>query len=231
MRIAVLSDIHANKPALDAVIDDITADGGVDQYIFCGDIAGYYCWPNEVIQTAQDHDFLPVRGNHDEALAQESGFGFGGVAGTALQWNQDALTNAALQYLKALPYSRRETFAATDVYITHGSPRAPVEEYVYPEQVVDGFFQEQGMTTVPDVLLLGHTHVPFTKRVNGTLVMNPGSVGQPRDGNPDASYAVLSPEDVSAEIRRVSYDIDQVADRVREEGLPEQLAHRLRSGR
>ncbi len=231
MQVAVLSDIHANKPALDAVINDIDANGGVDRYVFCGDIAGYYCWPNEVIAMAQQHDFLAVRGNHDEALAQGQTFGFSGAAGTALNWTQDVLTDTALTYLNELPYSRRETVAETDIYVTHGSPRAPVEEYVYPEQVVDGFFQEQGMTPIPDVLLLGHTHVPFTKHCDGALVMNPGSVGQPRDGDPHASYAVLDPEDRSAEVHRVSYDIDQVADRVRDEGLPDQLARRLYEGR
>lgn len=225
MQAAVLSDIHANLPALEAVLTDIEEQGGADTYLFCGDVVGYYCWPNEAIRIAKERDFLAVRGNHDDVIAR------GELAGyPAQEWSRDELTETSLAFLQELPYSRRETLNGADVYIVHGSPRAPVEEYVYPEQVREAFFRQQGMRTVPDILLLGHTHVPFTKYVGDALVLNPGSVGQPRDGDPKASYALLDAENVSAEINRVAYDIDQVADRVREEGLPEQIADRLYAG-
>ncbi len=228
MRVATVSDIHANLPALDAVLEDMP---DVDKILFCGDLVGYYCWPNEVTARVEEHGVIGVRGNHDEAIIQGSLFGFGGVAGTALQWNNDRLTSATRTYLENQPYSQREELAGCDVYMVHGSPRSPVEEYVYPEQVTPAFFREQGMTTAPDVLLLGHTHVPFAEHAGDTLVVNPGSVGQPRDGDPDASYAVIDTDNLAVEHHRVSYDIDRVARRVSEEGLPEVLAQRLYNGR
>jgi putative phosphoesterase len=230
MQVAVLSDIHANKPALDAVLNDI-ADRGIDRYICCGDLAGYYCWPNAVIETAQEHDFLAVRGNHDEALVQDTGFGVTGAAGQALDWTRSELSSESRRYLAELPYSRRETLAEQDIYVVHGSPRAPVEEYVYPQQVRDGFFTDQGIQNPPDILLLGHTHVPFTEHLDGSIVVNPGSVGQPRDGTPEASFAVIDLDGLDVAHHRVSYDIDAVAEQVHEEGLPVRLARRLYDGR
>lgn len=229
MRIAVLSDIHANLPALDAVMADMPDT--VDTYLFCGDLVGYYCWPNSVVETAKEHGFRAIRGNHDEAIIRGSGFGFSGVAGTALRWNEEDLSDASLDYLQDLPYTRREQIEERDVYVVHGAPRSPVEEYVYPRQVQDGFLREQGLDDPPDVLLMGHTHVPFVKHVDGTLVANPGSVGQPRDGNPNAAYTLLDLDALELEHRRVPYPIDRVADRVSAEGLPDVLSQRLYDGR
>ncbi len=229
MTVAVLSDIHANLPALDAVLADIP--DSVETFLFCGDIIGYYCWPNAVIERARDHAFRGVRGNHDEAIVRGSGFGFSGVAGTALRWNRDQLTDDAQTYVRELPYSRRDTVRERDIYVVHGSPSSPVEEYVYPEQVREGFLRRQGMDGPPDILLMGHTHVPFATRINGTLVANPGSVGQPRDGDPKAAYALLDLDALEIEHRRTTYDIDRVADRITSEGLPDALARRLYDGR
>jgi len=106
-----------------------------------------------------------------------------------------------------------------------------VEEYVYPQQVRDGFFTDQGMQNPPDILLLGHTHVPFTEHLDGSIVVNPGSVGQPRDGTPEASFAVIDLDGLDVAHHRVSYDIDAVAEQVHEEGLPVRLARRLYDGR
>lgn len=225
MRAAVLSDIHANLPALEAVFSRIT-EQDIDRHIFCGDAIGYYCWPNEVLRALQERDIQGVRGNHDDAI----------IHGTDLtypvqRWTAERLTPESRAFLERLPYTWRDDATGQDVFIVHGSPRAPVEEYVYPEQVDERFFTEQAMGTLPDVLMMGHTHVPFIKQVGKTLVVNPGSVGQPRDGNPDASYALLDLESPSAEIRRVSYDIDTVTDRMQEEGLPASHAERLYAGR
>lgn len=226
MRVAVLSDIHANRPALDAVLDDIPTT--CDEILFCGDLVGYYPWPNAVTDLAADHNVQGVRGNHDEAIIQDSTFGFSGAAGQALHWTEAHLNDHTRDYLQELPYTRREEHGGQDILIAHGSPQAPTEEYVYPEQVDEHFLSRQN--AFPDILLLGHTHVPFTKTVDNTLVVNPGSVGQPRDGNPDAAYAVLDLDEPRAEIHRVQYDIDKVADAVTDADLPSMLAERLYRG-
>lgn len=222
----VLSDIHANLPALQAVIDDA---GQHDTVFFCGDLVGYYPWPDHAIETAREEHFLGVRGNHDEALVAESTFGFNSVAAEALRWTEENLSEESRAYLKELPYTRREEVQGADVLVVHGSPAAPVSEYVYPEQVTEQFLERQNVNA--DVLLLGHTHVPFVKRVGETLVVNPGSVGQPRDGDPRASYAVVNVEEQEADIRRVEYPVDAVREHVRAEGLPSPLADRLSRGR
>lgn len=225
----VISDIHANLPALEAVLADAPDDAIAQGIRFCGDLIGYYPWPNKVIDRAQDHAFVGVRGNHDEAMVTDSSFGFRGEAAEALQWQRERITDDHLAYLQRLPYTRREQVDGTDIFMAHGSPNAPVAEYVYPEHVTDTFLERQGVDT--DILLLGHTHVPFTRTVADTLVINPGSVGQPRDHNPKASYAVLDADTRSADIHRVSYDIERVADAVNDVGLPPMLADRLSSGR
>ncbi|MCJ7479402.1 MAG: YfcE family phosphodiesterase [Candidatus Nanohaloarchaeota archaeon QJJ-7] len=222
----VLSDIHGNLPALEAVRADA---GSLEDAFFCGDLVGYYPWPDEVVDVARKKDFIGVRGNHDEALVIGSSFGFGGEAGEAIQWSKGEVSDRNLRYLEALPYTRSEKFQGKDVLIAHGSPRQPIEEYIYPERVNEQFLERQ--TFDPEVLLLGHTHVPFVKEVGDALVINPGSVGQPRDGDPRASYAELDLKAMDAEIHRVEYDIGRVEEKVEEEGLPVGLAKRLEKGR
>ncbi|MDY6770205.1 MAG: metallophosphoesterase family protein [Candidatus Nanohaloarchaea archaeon] len=222
----VLSDIHANLPALEAVLADA---GDHDTVVCCGDLVGYYTWPDAVVQRVRDEGMLAVRGNHDEAVVTESSFGFTGAAAEAVRWTRDRISDDARSYLEDLPYTRRDEVAGADVFVAHGSPRRPVEEYVYPEQVDARFLQEQSIDV--DVLLLGHTHTPMVEHVQDTLVVNPGSAGQPRDGDPRASYAVVDPDAATADIRRVEYDVKRVQDAVRAAGLPAELADRLSRGR
>ncbi len=221
----VLSDIHANLPALEAVLEDVEGE----EFLFCGDLIGYYVWPDEVVEIAREKDFTGVRGNHDEALATRSNFGFRGEAVEALNWTEENISRENLEYVENLPYTRKDVIDGRTVFMAHGSPNRPVEEYVHPSQATAAFLERQGVEA--DVLLLGHTHVPFVKEIQGTLVVNPGSVGQPRDGDPRASYATLDLENLDAEIHRVEYDVERVQEAVREEGLPETLAERLEHGR
>ncbi|MFB6265855.1 MAG: metallophosphoesterase [Candidatus Nanohaloarchaea archaeon] len=221
----VLSDIHGNLPALEAVQDD--ADS-VEDAFFCGDMVGYYPWPDAVIETARENGFRAVRGNHDEALVSDSTFGFNSVAAEALDWTRENISDPALEYLEGIPYSRRESMSGVEILMVHGSPQRPVSEYVYPGQVDEKFVERQDVDV--DILLLGHTHVPFVNQVAGTLVVNPGSVGQPRDGDPRASYAEIDLQEQSAEVHRVEYDIDRVEEKVGEVDLPVTLAERLKRG-
>ncbi|MFB6076956.1 MAG: metallophosphoesterase [Candidatus Nanohaloarchaea archaeon] len=221
----VLSDIHANRPALDAVLAD--ADG--DTFLFAGDLIGYYPFPNAVVETARDREFVGVRGNHDEALVTGSTFGFRGSAVQGINHTTENITDENRAYIEDLPYTYRETVDGADIMVVHGSPRSPVEQYVHAAEVDAAFLDRQEIDV--DVLVMGHTHVPFAKQAGDTLVLNPGSVGQPRDGDERASYATLDLQTRDAEIRRVPYDIDETAAVVREEGLPERLAERLYQGR
>lgn len=220
-----LSDIHANRPALEAVLADVDDD----RFLFAGDLIGYYPFPNEVVAAARDHGFMGVRGNHDEALVTGTTFGFRGSAVQGVRYTDEHITDENRSYVEDLPYTRRESIDGTDVLIVHGSPTAPTEQYVHPAQVDAAFLDRQGVDV--DVLVMGHTHVPFVTHVDDTLVFNPGSVGQPRDGDERASYATFDPQTPDAEIRRVPYDIDATAAAVREAGLPERLAERLYQGR
>ncbi len=222
----VVSDIHGNLPALEAVLDDAP---GADTVICCGDLTGYYPWPDDVVGIAREQGFLAVRGNHDEAIITGSTFGMAGAAATAARWTTEAIADDTRAFLEKLPYTRREAVHGVDVLVAHGSPRAPVEEYVYPDTVSEQFLQEQNIDA--DILLLGHTHVPFAKTVADTLVVNPGSVGQPRDGDPRAAYAVVDLAEQTADIHRVEYPVAEVQEAVRGAGLPDELAARLEHGR
>ncbi len=221
----VLSDIHANLPAFSAVVDHVDPA----RAFFCGDLVGYHPWPDEVAALAREHDLQGVRGNHDEAVLSGSTFGFNGMAADAVRWTIDTISDATRDHLESLPYTRRETVDGRDVMAVHGSPAAPTEQYVHPGMVDADFLARQDVDV--DVLLLGHTHVPFAKRVDGTLVVNPGSVGQPRDGDPRASYAELDLDTLEATIHRIDYPVAETQEAVRDAGLPERIASRLAEGR
>jgi putative phosphoesterase len=127
-----------------------------------------------------------------------------------------------------MPETFREEMRGRDVFMVHGSPRRHLEEYVRRGDVDEGFLREN-FDIVPDVLIMGHTHVPFVEKVSDTLVMNPGSVGQPRDRDPRASYALLDTEDLRGEIYRVEYDVEKASGKIREKISP-LLADKLEKG-
>lgn len=223
--VLVISDIHANLPALEAVLESVDEE----EFLFCGDIVGYYPWPNRALERVEELDLIAVLGNHDEALVRGSTFGFSDAAAEALRWTEKEATHETLERLSRHPYIHRDEVEGKDILMVHGSPRRPMEKYVRPAEVDAGFLDRQKIDV--DILLLGHTHVPFVKEVKDTLVINPGSIGQPRDGDSRASYAVLDVEEKEAEIVRQEYDIERVKEAVREEGLPKHLGRRLSRGR
>jgi len=219
MEIALIADVHANLPALEAVLEEIA---GLE-VLSCGDIIGYNPYPNETIEVFRERGIKGVLGNHDWAALTLSLSWFNPAAAQALLWTARALSKENLRYLSTLP----EKLHDSRLLLCHGSPRDPIFEYVYPdapEALLTSFLQERR------VLVLGHTHVPFVKRFEEGLILNPGSVGQPRDGNPRASYAILDVESSRVEIKRVSYDVERVADEIVRRGLPTRLATRLYEG-
>ena len=239
MRIAVLSDIHSNIVALDAVL---AAAGTVDAIWQLGDIVGYGPEPDAVVARLRDIGAIGVRGNHDAAACGGSEIDwFNPDARRAMEWTRAAIGAESVAWLRALP----DRLSVSGADLVHGSPREPLWEYVtsVPLARANLALLEQ------PIGLHGHTHVPVafveddgridvvephdgsTLALRGRrALLNPGSVGQPRDGDPRAAYAVLDPEAGSISWHRVPYDIAAVQAAMREAGLPPSLAARLSFG-
>jgi len=219
MEVAFIADIHANLTALEAVLGE--TDGL--EVFNCGDIVGYGPHPNECVELIQSEGVRGIMGNHDyAAVTGELGW-FNSDARRAIQWTIDELDKSNVDYLAALPRSLEEDrFTAF-----HGSPNDPLFEYVFPMHTDEKLSSLLGDSKV---LVLAHTHIPFVKSLEKGLVFNPGSVGQPRDGDPRASYAILNFDSGGVEIRRVSYDIKAEAAEIIRAGLPRSFADRLSRG-
>jgi predicted phosphodiesterase len=239
MRIAVLSDIHSNLVALDAVLAHL---GSVDAIWHLGDVVGYGPEPDAVVARLASLGAIGVRGNHDAAAAggREIEY-FNPEARAAMEWTRARITPATRDWLAALP----ERHIHGDVTLVHGSPRDPIWEYVTSLSVARASIAVMSTS----LGLHGHTHVPVAfAMTDGRLeviapfdgssvelgdrvaLVNPGSVGQPRDGDPRASYLVLDPDARSVTWHRVGYDIAAVMAAMHADGLPERLAERLRHG-
>jgi len=225
LRALVLSDIHSNLPAFKAVLEDA---GPVDYIFSAGDVAGYGPWPNECIDLSKQLGIYSVAGNHDEASAVGVAVGFNPYAEEAIHITHRLLTAESLEYLARLPRSLERNLRGRKVAIYHGSPRDPLDEYIFPytaDRILESFLQQ----TSSEILILGHTHIPFTRRLGGRFIINPGSVGQPRDRDPRASYVILEEggEGFEVRLKRAEYPIESVAEKMIEEGFPRILAQRL----
>ncbi|HJP88473.1 MAG TPA: metallophosphoesterase family protein [Candidatus Limnocylindrales bacterium] len=241
MRIALISDIHSNLPALDAVL---AAAGEVDAIWHLGDVVGYGPDPDGVVARLQELGAVGVRGNHDAAAVGGSEIDwFNPDARRAMEWTRSTISEATLAWLTALPKRRRETGCD----LVHGSPREPLWEYITTSAVARENLTFMGATI--SLCLHGHTHVPVAWLEDGKGVelvrgkrgrrleldgrralLNPGSVGQPRDGDPDASFAILDLEAGAFEWHRAPYDIRAVQAAMKAAGLPGSLASRLGAG-
>jgi len=219
MRIAVVSDIHSNKVALDAVLDDLPP---VDGIVCAGDVVGYNPWPAACLDAVRERTIPTVMGNHDRAVATGTAFRFNSMAGAGVEHAREQLDDDAVAWLRDLPDTR--TAFDGRVKLVHGHPDDP-DRYTYPEEFAPSMLGDE------DVLVTGHTHVQGHETFDEGIVVNPGSVGQPRDGDPRAAYALLDLDDGSVAERRVDYDIDAVAAAVRDAGLPERIGTRLYDGR
>jgi diadenosine tetraphosphatase ApaH/serine/threonine PP2A family protein phosphatase len=239
MRVAVLSDIHSNLVALEAVLADV---GTIDAIWHLGDVVGYGPWPDEVVGRLREVDAIGVRGNHDAAAVggREIEW-FNPEARAAMEWTRSAISEETRTWLGALPEQR----TADDFSLVHGSPREPLWEYVTSLPVARA---NLAVLTTP-YGLHGHTHQPVvwleddgrvqaiapadgsTFALDGRrALLNPGSVGQPRDGDPAASYLELDLDQRRAVWHRVPYDIGAVQGAMRAAGLPGRLADRLSFG-
>ncbi|MGL6074518.1 MAG: metallophosphoesterase family protein [Fimbriiglobus sp.] len=222
MRILIVSDLHSNFAAIQAVMADAGASlppGESWDAIFClGDLVDYGPDPNCCIDWAREHATHCVRGNHDHGVAQEveingvSGFRF--LTMSTRKLTQSLINTEQRDYLTNLPTSLLFRLGGYRFLLVHASPRDPMDEYVPND--VESWESRLGPYPV-DFLLAGHTHIPFQLRVGKTLVVNPGSVGLSRDGNPNARYAIF--EDGQITLREVPYSIDTTIQAVESSAL------------
>lgn len=212
MKILVIADIHANWPALAAISETF------DACLFLGDLVDYGTDPAPCIEWVQKHAHAAIRGNHDHAVAQHvtphGNSGFRALAAATRPMNWDALAPRHMDYLRQLPVTRAIRLGGFSFYLVHGTPRDPLDEYLTDDPDA---WRERLADVEADFVCVGHTHIPFLLDLGRTKVLNPGSVGQPRDGDPRCSYAVIENGRVS--FHRVDYDIEATVRSLEQSGL------------
>jgi diadenosine tetraphosphatase ApaH/serine/threonine PP2A family protein phosphatase len=242
MRIALLSDVHGNLPAFEAVLGDVEEET-VEEVWCLGDLVGYGAEPDGCVQLARDRCELSLAGNHDLVVTGEIPISdFSASAAAAARWTQETISGETMSYLKGLVPADPQR----DPALYHASPRDPVWEYVLSTWQADECFDLMEAR----VAAVGHSHVALWFRRDdegkvggstadagteldlstGRWLINPGGVGQPRDGDPRAAWLLLDTSTWTAEWRRVGYPIDEAARAIEDAGLPRVLAERLYSG-
>jgi putative phosphoesterase len=221
MRLGVVSDVHANRIALDAVLEAMPV---VDLLVNAGDVVGYNPWPAECVAAVREAEIPAVMGNHDRAVARSGVVRFNRMANAGVEYAREQVPDEARSYLAGLPDQR--TVADGRVRVVHGHPDDP-NRYTYVDEFAPTMLDGE------EVLITGHTHVQGHRTFDEGVVMNPGSVGQPRDGDPRAAYAVvdLGSDPPTVDERRVAYDVERVVEAVEAAGLPRRIGERLREGR
>ena len=242
MKVAVISDIHGNKQAFEATLEAVAASDAAEMWCL-GDLVGYGADPDACVELAREHTAVCLAGNHDLAVTGEIPLGeFSRGASLAAQWTMDVIAPANLAFLQTLKPQGDED----SVGLYHASPRDPVWEYVLSALLAELCLDEQHHR----LCMVGHSHVAlsFTRRQGelttgeprrdgaqldlsaGEWLINPGSVGQPRDGDPRASWLLLDLDGMDASFRRSEYDIAGAAAAIRAARLPDSLAERLEYG-
>lgn len=236
MKVAVISDIHGNIAALDTVLSDLKAQH--PEAVYClGDLVGYAAFPNEVIDRIQQESIPTIVGNYDDGVGfdrDECGCAYRDpeeqrLGDLSLRWTQKTVTPERKAFLRSLPFDIRFEADGKRVRLVHGSPRR-INEYLFEDRPLSSF-QRLAASSECDVLIYGHTHKPYTKRVDGVLFVNAGSVGKPKDGDPRACYVLLDTAgDVAAEFRRIPYDIARMVAAIRASELPDKFAADIETG-
>jgi putative phosphoesterase len=241
LRYAIISDIHANVEALNAVLPKID-ELGVDKIVCLGDVVGYNASPNECVEVIREREIPCILGNHDAvACGLEEPWGFNPIALQAAMWTRNALNTKSLEWLRSLP----DTLEFESFVAVHGAP-LDRNTYLFTwEDVIPylAYLEEKDY----DLCMFGHTHSPGIFSTDGVYTVddddkfqlgegkrffiNPGSVGQPRDGDPRAAFGLLDMEKREFEQVRIAYPVDKAANRVVDAGLPHFLAERLALGR
>lgn len=213
MKLLIISDIHGNIEALDAVLDVEH-----DAVVCLGDLVDYGPAPAECIDRIRQAGIYTIMGNHDNAVAYrvdcECGSTYKHLSIATREYTWEQLDDSHIEYLKGLRANMDMTFKNAIVHFTHGSPRS-MYEYILPETPDDEIL-EMIQNMHADVIVVGHSHIPFVRKVDGVTIINPGSVGQSRDKDTRASCAVFDTETQAVKIIRCEYDIDSVCTQIRE---------------
>lgn len=235
--LTIFGDIHANLPALEAVLRDIEARGLSNLYCL-GDLVGYGTFPNEAVALIRARGIPTLMGNYDQGVGNSSddcGCAYKtpearALGSRSIAWTNAHTTDANKAFLRALPAQIPVTLGDLRVTLVHGSPRK-VNEYLYADRP-DSSFERLLDLVEADVMVCGHTHLPYHKVLpSGRHVINAGSVGKPKDGDPRAGYIVLraSGRDLTVEFVRVAYDVERAAQAIEATEMPDEFAAMLRS--
>jgi putative phosphoesterase len=229
MRVAIVSDIHGNITALEAVLDDLRSQS-VDAVYCLGDLVGYAPFPNEVIERIRRENIPTIMGNYDDGVGFERddcGCAYREEeekrrGDRSLAWTKAHVTPENKAFLRTLKPEIRFEADGRRVLLVHGSPRK-INEYLFEDRPTSSF-ERLAASSNADVIVYGHTHKPYTKLVKNVLFVNVGSVGKPKDGDRRACYAVLDTSGPAAEFVRVEYDLATVTTAIRQSELPHEFA-------
>ena len=236
MSIAILSDIHGNLPALEAVLDDVKRRRP-DRVYCLGDLVGYGAFPNEVVARILGEAIPTIMGNYDDGVGfdrDDCGCAYRDPGEQergqrSLMWTRARTTPEHKQFLQALHPNLRFTVDGQRVLLVHGSPRK-MNEYLFEDRPLSSF-ERLAASSGADVIVFGHTHKPYVKRVNDVWFVNAGSVGKPKDGDWRACYALLTLDRQDpVEFVRVEYDVHRITQAIRATDLPEEFAADLERG-
>jgi putative phosphoesterase len=222
MRIGLISDVHSNLIALEKVLEKLNS---CDRIYCAGDVIGYYPYPKETIEKFIEEGIESVLGNHDDAILRSDFSGMNPYAVKALIYTKERIDERSFEWLASLLVSIETEYFR----IYHGMPaenESALTTYLFPyDPLIDSFVEKYGN------LVVGHTHIQFKKNFEKGFFLNPGSVGQPRDGDSRAAYAIFDSDSLKIKLERVGYNIDEVYEAVLRAGLPEFLGKRLYDGR
>ena len=233
-RVAVITDIHANLPALEATLERIE-QLGITRVYCGGDLVGYGPHPNEVCELIEERRIPTIYGNYDYAIARDlddCGCAYvtqhdRDLGQRSVEWTLANTHKRAKDFMGALPFDLQFDLDDSAVHLVHGSPRK-VNEYLFEDKPAS-LYERLARAEEADTLVFGHTHKPWIREHGGVLFVNCGSVGKPKDGDPRAAFSVLTPtgQRVQATIERADYDAPAVAREVAAAGLPAEYADKL----
>jgi len=237
MRIAIISDIHGNLTALEAVLADLRTR--TVEAIYClGDLVGYAAHPNEVTERIRAEGIPTIMGNYDDGVGferDECGCAYTNpvdkeLGDRSLAWTKATVTAENKAFLRTLVSEIRFDADGRRVLLVHGSPRR-INEYLFEDRPISSF-QRLATSSNADIIVFGHTHKPYTKRVDDVLFVNAGSVGKPKDGDWRACYIILDPSDPASPVEfiRVPYDVAREAAAIRASDLPDKFAVDIETG-
>jgi putative phosphoesterase len=224
--IAIISDIHGNLPALEAVLENIKSQN-ISKIYCLGDLVGYYCFFNEVVEKIKKLEIPTVLGNHDDALVNHNGvISRSKTCTNILEWQLKKANQQTIDFLKKLPKHFEIVHSEKKIKLIHAGLKDNIDEYVF--DVNDSYLNNNEFNE--DILISGHTHlIAYKKLFSGRTWLNPGSVGQPRDGNNKASYLIID-GNLNPHFIRVSYDFNKVIQAMAENGFEDYISVGLKTG-